>query len=156
MFGFFFNLLNEYYFNKRYYFYYLVIKKNNDFDKNKLKYQIKDFLPISHFSNINNKVDKISFDIHKLEPIIKDLDKFWYNSNNSQKIDKNEFYKKQYLKFYNKAFSKYNELDYFKTAITLFEEVRNKNILEKKVFDKDNEVYIPVDIKFRFFQFQKR
>lgn len=154
MFGVFFNLLNEYYFNKRYYFYYLVVKKNSDFDKNKLKYQVKGLIPVSYFNNINSNTEKVSFDISKLEPILKDLDKYWYNYyNNNNKYD---FYKEKYLKFYKKAFTKYNELDYFKTVITLFEEAKENNMFDKKIFDKNNEIFIPVDIKFRFFEFKKR
>ena len=29
-------------------------------------------------------------------------------------------------------------------------------MFDKKIFDKNNEIYIPVDIKFRFFEFKKR
>ena len=96
--------------------YYLVIKKNSDFDKNKLKYQVKGLIPVSYFNTINNNTEKISFDIGKLEPILKDLDKYWYNCNNN--CNKYDFYKQQYFIFYNKAFTKYKELDYQKTLLS--------------------------------------
>ena len=158
MFGSFFYLLNEYYFNKRYYFYYLVIKKHNDLNGNKFKYQVKELIPISNLNITNNNIEKAKFDIRNLEPILKELDKYWYQSPHISNININkyDFYKEQYLNFYNKAFTKYSALDYFKTVITLFEEARNKNIFDEKLFDKNNELRIPVDIKFKFLEFKKK
>lgn len=152
MFGFFFNLLNEYYFNKRYYFYYLCIKKNSEFDKNKLKYQVKGLYPQSFFSIKNNNTSKVSFDIKKLEPIKDKLDKYWYSNGEKDCY----FFQSQYFKFYEKAFTKYTELDYFNITLKLFEEVMKNNNFQDRTFNENREIYIPVDIKFKFFKFEKK
>ena len=130
----------------------MCIKKNSDIDKNKLKYQVKGLYPQSFFTVKHNNTNNVSFDIKKLEPIKDKLDKYWYCNGEKDCY----FYQSQYFKFYEKAFTKYTELDYFNIALKLFEEVMKNNNFQDRTFNENREIYIPVDVKFKFFKFEKK
>ena len=93
---------------------------------------------------------KVDFSITKLNPIINELNNSWYSKDGENKND--DFWKHEYEKHGSCMFKDLDELDYFKTTLSLFNEAIEKNIIKK--FDNDsnnsNKILIPVDLDFKF------
>ena len=100
------------------------------------------------------------FDIEKIQPIINDLKKFWYLTLN-EKLDKNQLidilkfeWEKHGTCMFNDAsvdgVDGVDEFDYFKTALTLYVEVMQSNIIDKfKLEQSGLQVKIPIDLNFK-------
>ena len=88
----------------------------------------------------------IPFDIDKLQPIILDLNKFWYSG-----MEPNEaFWKHEWEKHGTCMFNDSDEFDYFKTALSLYVEIIQSNIIDKFKLEKDGlQVKIPIDLNFK-------
>ena len=98
------------------------------------------------------------FDIEKIQPIINDLKKFWYLTLN-EKLDKKQqtdILKIEWEKHGSCMFNDIDgvddvdEFDYFKTALTLYVEVMQSNIINKFKLEKNGlQVNIPIDLNFK-------
>lgn len=123
-------------------YYYLSLKRVN---KNTL-WSIHGLWPQYSDNSYPQFCKKTVFNIEKLQPIILDLNKFWYSGTEPNE----EFWKHEWEKHGTCMFNDSDEFDYFKTALSLYVEVIQSNIIDKFKLEKDGlQIKIPIDLNFK-------
>lgn len=87
---------------------------------------------------------KVSFDINKLKPILTELNTHWY----STKEQNEDFWKHEWEKHGSCMFTDMEELEYFKTALSLYVDAVQTNIIDKfKVSETQALIPVSLDLK---------
>lgn len=85
---------------------------------------------------------KFKFDVNKLDSIKPQLNRDWYSCYGSS--TNYHFWKHEYLK--HGTCSPYNESEYFKIGLRLFEEVKEKGYIDEFCQDNDFNCLIPYNL----------
>ena len=122
-------------------FYYLSLKKDSSKNNN---WSIHGLWPQYSDNEYPTYCKKVDFDISKLEPILPDLNNYWYSNK-----DKNEvFWKHEWQKHGSCVFKEMDELEYFKTTLSLFIDAVETNSIEENK-KNENQALIPISLDFK-------
>lgn len=124
-------------------FYYLSLIKEND-----ETWSIHGLWPQTSLTKYPQYCKNVEFNLDLLEPIIEQLKDDWYSNRGPDEI----FWKHEYLKHGTCNFNNFNELDYFKTALTLFDKAVKLNLPEEYYNSETNKCLIPVNKNLEFFK----
>ena len=124
-------------------FYYLSLKRDNI----DIPWSIHGLWPQYSNNSYPSYCSNRKFDYSKLELLIDELDKYWYSTNG----DKNEtFWKHEWEKHGTCMFNNSDEFDYFKTALSLFVETLQKDVIKSYPLEKNGlQVKIPFTQDFK-------
>ena len=90
----------------------------------------------------------VEFDETKLEPIMDRLKKEWFSNRGADEF----FWKHEYLKHGTCNFNNFNEFEYFKTTLDLFDKAISLNLSEQFYDNNSGKCMIPVDRNLDFFK----
>ena len=123
-------------------YYYLSLKRVNETSP----WSIHGLWPQYSKTSYPQFCKRTKFDIEKIHPIISDLNKFWYSGMEPNKA----FWKHEWEKHGTCMFNDSDEFEYFKTALSLYVEVIQSNIIDKFKLENDGlQVKIPIDLNFK-------
>jgi ribonuclease I len=88
------------------------------------------------------------FEIGKLDCIMDRLEKEWYSNRGSDE----HFWEHEYLKHGTCNFNNFDELEYFKTTLDLFDKAINMKLPEEYYNSETNKCLIPVNQSLEFFK----
>ena len=86
----------------------------------------------------------VSFDINLLDPIINELKNEWYSTEEPNE----DFWKHEWQKHGSCMFKPMNELEYFQTALNLFDSIKDNTSLINQFKKNDTQSMIPYDQNF--------
>ena len=90
----------------------------------------------------------VEFDIDLLYPIMDRLKDEWYSNRGVDEI----FWKHEYLKHGTCNFNDFNEYEYFKTALDLFDKAMALKLADKYYNSETGKCLIPVNQQLNFFE----
>lgn len=126
-------------------FYYLSLLKN---DNCAYGYTIHGFWPQFSKTSYPQFCKKVTFDINKLKPIENDLISFWELPEDTNKLEI-KFWSHEWCKHGSCMFKEMGELEYFQTALKLYENIMKMGLgfnIEK--YKKGKNYLIPFDLNF--------
>lgn len=122
-------------------FYYLSLLREGDD-----KYTIHGLWPQYDAHNYPTYCKRVTFSYNALMPIMERLHKFWA----SDREKDSEFWKHEWYKHGSCVFTPMSELDYFTTALDLFDEARVYQLPDKYYDERTGTCLIPVSADFKF------
>ena len=122
-------------------FYFLSLIKEDD------SWSIHGLWPQTSLTKYPQYCRNVEFDLELLNPIIDRLRDEWYSNRGADEI----FWKHEYLKHGTCNYNNFNEFQYFKTALDLFDKAKSLNLPSKYYNSQTEKCLIPVNQKLEFF-----
>ena len=124
-------------------FYFLSLIKENDGT-----WSIHGLWPQDTLTHYPSFCKNVEFDIELLNPIMSSLKHEWYSNRGADEI----FWKHEYLKHGTCNFNDFNEFQYFKTTLDLFDKAKSLDLPERFYNRQTDKCLIPVNQKLEFFE----
>tara|TARA_B100001057_G_C22418905_1_gene782734 strand:+ start:155 stop:670 length:516 start_codon:yes stop_codon:yes gene_type:complete len=124
-------------------FYFLSLLKEDD-----SKWSIHGLWPQYSLNQYPKFCRDVEFDLNKLDPIMSRLKDEWYSNRGPDEV----FWKHEYLKHGTCNFNNFNELQYFKTTLDLFDKAVSLQLPEQYFNSETNKCLIPVNKNLQFFK----
>ena len=124
-------------------FYFLSLIKEDDGT-----WSIHGLWPQDTLTHYPSFCKNVEFDIELLNPIMSSLKQEWYSNRGADEI----FWKHEYLKHGTCNFNDFNEFQYFKTTLDLFDKAKSLDLPERFYNKQTDKCLIPVNQKLDFFE----